>query len=38
MFRLIRSYWPEYRHYRGKLLLAFIAMVLVAGPARASPG
>ncbi len=31
MFRLIRSYWPEYRHYRGKLLLAFIAMVLVAG-------
>lgn len=31
MFTLIRSYWPEYRHYRGKLLLSFIAMLLVAG-------
>lgn len=30
MFKLIRSYWPEYRHYRGKLALAFLAMVLVA--------
>ncbi len=31
MFTLIRSYWPEYRHYRGKLLLSFFAMLLVAG-------
>jgi subfamily B ATP-binding cassette protein MsbA len=31
MFALIRTYWPEYRHYRNKLLLAFVAMVMVAG-------
>ncbi len=31
MFTLIRTYWPEYRRYRGKLLLAFCAMLLVAG-------
>ena len=31
MFELIRAYLPEYRHYRGKLIIAFIAMFLVAG-------
>ncbi|OYY95339.1 MAG: ABC transporter permease [Hydrogenophilales bacterium 28-61-23] len=35
MFELIRAYWPEYRHYRGKLLLAFIAMTMVAGSSAA---
>ena len=30
MIKLIRCYWPEYHHYRGKLALAFIAMLLVA--------
>lgn len=30
MFHLIRYYLPEYRHYRGKLLIAFIAMLIVA--------
>ena len=31
MFELIRAYLPEYRHYRGRLMLAFVAMFLVAG-------
>ena len=31
MFELIRTYLPEYRHYRGKLSLALVAMFLVAG-------
>jgi len=35
MFDLIRAYWPEYRHYRGKLLLALFAMLLVAGSTAA---
>jgi len=35
MFALIRSYWPEYRHYRGKLLVAFIAMLVLAGSTAA---
>jgi ATP-binding cassette, subfamily B, bacterial MsbA len=30
MFELIRAYLPEYRHYRGKLVVAFIAMLMVA--------
>ena len=36
MFALIRTYWPEYRHYRSKLLLAFVAMVMVAGASAAT--
>lgn len=35
MFDLIRAYLPEYRHYRGKLVVAFIAMLLVAGASAA---
>jgi subfamily B ATP-binding cassette protein MsbA len=35
MFELIRTYLPEYRHYRGKLTLAFVAMFLVAGSTAA---
>lgn len=35
MYALIRAYWPEYRHYRGKLLLALAAMLLVAGATAA---
>ncbi len=35
MFTLIRAYWPEYHHYRGKLSLSFIAMVMVAGASAA---
>lgn len=35
MFALIRSYWPEYRHYRGKLLAALLAMIMVAGAGAA---
>jgi subfamily B ATP-binding cassette protein MsbA len=35
MFALIRAYWPEYRHYRGKLLVAVIAMIMVAGSSAA---
>jgi subfamily B ATP-binding cassette protein MsbA len=35
MFALIRAYWPEYRHYRGKLLLALVAMLMVAGATAA---
>ena len=35
MFTLIQAYLPEYRHYRGKLLLALIAMVMVAGSSAA---
>jgi subfamily B ATP-binding cassette protein MsbA len=35
MLALIRSYWPEYRHYRGKLLVAFIAMLVLAGTSAA---
>jgi subfamily B ATP-binding cassette protein MsbA len=31
MFTLIRHYWPEYHHYRGKLALSFVAILLVAG-------
>jgi len=31
MLELIRAYLPEYRHYRGKLLLALLGMILVAG-------
>ncbi len=31
MYTLIRTYWPEYRHYRGKLLIALGAMLMVAG-------
>ena len=31
MFELIRTYLPEYRRYRGKLSIAFVAMFLVAG-------
>lgn len=30
MFELIRAYLPEYRHYRGRLSLALVAMFLVA--------
>lgn len=32
---LIRACWPEYHHYRGKLLLAFVAMLVVAGATAA---
>lgn len=35
MFQLIRHYSPEYRHYTGKLLLALLAMVMVAGSSAA---
>lgn len=35
MLALIRAYWPEYRHYRGKLLLALVAMLMVAGATAA---
>jgi subfamily B ATP-binding cassette protein MsbA len=35
MFELIREYLPEYRHYRAKLVLAFIAMLMVAGASAA---
>ncbi len=35
MYALIRAYWPEYRHYRGKLLLALAAMLMVAGATAA---
>jgi subfamily B ATP-binding cassette protein MsbA len=35
MFQLIRHYAPEYRHYTGKLLLALLAMVMVAGSSAA---
>ncbi len=35
MYALIRAYWPEYRHYRGKLLLALAAMLTVAGATAA---
>jgi subfamily B ATP-binding cassette protein MsbA len=35
MFELIRVYLPEYRHYRGKLLLALFAMLMVAGASAA---
>ena len=35
MYALIRAYWPEYRHYRGKLLLALVAMLMVAGATAA---
>jgi ATP-binding cassette, subfamily B, bacterial MsbA len=35
MFELIRAYLPEYRHYRGKLAAAFIAMLMVAGASAA---
>lgn len=35
MYDFIRAYWPEYRHYRGKLLLALIAMLVVAGATAA---
>lgn len=35
MYELIRTYWPEYRHYRGKLLLALVAMLMVAGATAA---
>ncbi len=35
MFELMRAYWPEYRHYRGKLALAFVAMAMVAGASAA---
>ncbi len=35
MLALIRAYWPEYRHYRGKLLLALAAMLMVAGATAA---
>lgn len=35
MYALIRTYWPEYRHYRGKLLLALVAMLMVAGATAA---
>jgi len=31
MLELIRDYFPEYRHYRGRLALAFIGMLMVAG-------
>ncbi len=36
MFTLIRCYWPEYRRYRNKLLLALLAMVMVAGASGAT--
>ncbi|MEW5771616.1 MAG: ABC transporter ATP-binding protein [Pseudomonadota bacterium] len=35
MLQLIRAYWPEYRDYRGKLLLALAAMLMVAGATAA---
>ncbi len=35
MYALLRTYWPEYRHYRGKLLLAVAAMLVVAGATAA---
>lgn len=35
MITLIRCYWPEYRHYRGKLLAALLAMIMVAGAGAA---
>lgn len=35
MLALIRAYWPEYRHYRGKLALALAAMLMVAGATAA---
>lgn len=35
MITLIRCYWPEYRHYRGKLMAALVAMVMVAGASAA---
>jgi len=35
MYALIRAYWPEYRHYRGKLVLALVAMLMVAGATAA---
>ncbi len=35
MLALIRAYWPEYRHYRGKLLLSLAAMLLTAGATAA---
>ncbi len=33
MLELIRDYLPEYRHYRGRLVLAFIGMLMVAAAA-----
>ncbi|MDP2787440.1 MAG: ABC transporter ATP-binding protein [Pseudomonadota bacterium] len=35
MFELIRAYWPEYHHYRAKLAVAFVAMLMVAGASAA---
>ena len=35
MFEMIRSYIPEYRHYRGKLVIALLAMLMVAGASAA---
>ncbi|TSA22770.1 MAG: ATP-binding cassette domain-containing protein [Betaproteobacteria bacterium] len=35
MFELIRAYLPEYRHYRGKLWAAFVAMLMVAAASAA---
>lgn len=35
MLALIRAYLPEYRHYRGKLLLSLVAMLMVAGASAA---
>ncbi|MCS6786101.1 MAG: ABC transporter ATP-binding protein/permease [Thiobacillaceae bacterium] len=35
MYRLLRIYWPEYRHYRGKLALALGAMLMVAAATAA---
>ena len=35
MFELIRAYLPEYRRYRGKLLLSLLAMLMVAGASAA---
>lgn len=35
MFQLIREYLPEYRHYRGKLFLSVVAMLMVAGASAA---
>jgi len=35
MLEMIRSYLPQYRHYRGKLTLALLAMLMVAGASAA---
>jgi subfamily B ATP-binding cassette protein MsbA len=35
MFELIRTYLPEYRHYRGRLVMAVVAMIMVAASTAA---